>query len=188
MSVLRSFTRDFRGALHIRFSLSEAPLRLLPLFASGYLRSHLYRRVGGLRIGHGTFIMGRLRIIGGSRGHIKHLTVGANVLISTDVVMNPDGPISIGDGVTIGPFVKIYTTTHKFGPGSQRCLPGSVAKPVVIESGCWIALGATILPGVTVGHGSVVAAGSVVTRDVAPNTQVEGVPAQFVRALLPDEQ
>jgi acetyltransferase-like isoleucine patch superfamily enzyme len=186
MSVIKSFTRDLRGALHLRFSLAEAPLRLLPVFASGYLRSHLYRRVGGLKIGHGTFIMGRLRVIGGTRGHINNVSIGSDVLISTDVVLNPDGAITIGNGVTIGPFVKIYTSTHKLGPSSRRCLPGSVSKPVVIEEGCWIAIGATILPGVTVGRGSVIAGGSVVSRDVEPNSQIEGAPAQLVRMLPGD--
>jgi acetyltransferase-like isoleucine patch superfamily enzyme len=57
------------------------------------------------------------------------------------------------------------------------------AKPVTIERGAWIGVGALILPGVTVGHGSIVGAGSVVNADVPPNTLVEGNPAKVVRAL-----
>jgi maltose O-acetyltransferase len=188
VSVWKSFTRDLRGALHLRFSLAEAPLRLLPVFASAYLRRHLYHYVGGLNIGHATFIMGRMRVIGGTRGHINNLTIGSEVLISTDVVMNPDGPITIGDRVTVGPFVKIYTSTHKIGGSHRRCLPDSIAKPVVIGDGCWIAIGATILPGVTIGEGSIVAAGSVVSRDVAPNSHVEGSPARLVRDLSSEDR
>ena len=41
-----------------------------------------------------------------------------------------------------------------------------------------------ILPGVTVGENAVVAAGAVVSRDVAPNTVVAGVPAKVVREKL----
>ena len=58
-----------------------------------------------------------------------------------------------------------------------------VAKPVTIERGAWIGLGALILPGVTVGHGSIVGAASVVTTSVPPNTYVEGNPAKVVRSL-----
>jgi galactoside O-acetyltransferase/maltose O-acetyltransferase len=58
-----------------------------------------------------------------------------------------------------------------------------LAKPVVIEDGCWVGLGAMILPGITVGRGSVVAAGSVVASEVPANSYVEGNPARVVRQL-----
>lgn len=41
----------------------------------------------------------------------------------------------------------------------------------------WIGSGAIILPGITIGDGSIIGAGSVVTKDVAENTIVAGVPA-----------
>jgi maltose O-acetyltransferase len=58
-----------------------------------------------------------------------------------------------------------------------------LAKPVVIEDGSWLGLGALILPGVTVGHGSIVAAGAVVMETVPPDSYVEGNPARVVRQL-----
>jgi len=42
----------------------------------------------------------------------------------------------------------------------------------------FIGYGAIVLPNVTIGHNAIVAAGAVVTRDVAPNTIVGGVPAR----------
>ena len=52
--------------------------------------------------------------------------------------------------------------------------------PVTIEDDVWIGDRATII-GVTIGRGAVVAAGAVVTKDVAPNTIVGGVPAKVIR-------
>jgi acetyltransferase-like isoleucine patch superfamily enzyme len=43
--------------------------------------------------------------------------------------------------------------------------------------------GVNVLPGVTIGRGAVVGAGAVVTKDVAPNTFVGGVPAKLIRTL-----
>ena len=53
--------------------------------------------------------------------------------------------------------------------------------------GCRVGGGAVLLPGVEVGEEAFVAAGAVVTRDVAPQSLVMGVPARFVRALGAEE-
>ena len=79
--------------------------------------------------------------------------------------------------------MRIYTGTHQLGPGSSRRLGDVLARSVVIEDGCWVGLGAMILPGVTIGRGSVVAAGSVVGAGVPANSYIEGNPAQVVRQL-----
>jgi serine O-acetyltransferase len=60
------------------------------------------------------------------------------------------------------------------GYGSDRRRP-------VLGDGVGIRAGAIVIGGVTVGSGGHVGAGAVVTRDVAPNTYVAGVPARVLR-------
>lgn len=39
------------------------------------------------------------------------------------------------------------------------------------------------VPGITIGEGAIVAAGTVVTKDVAPRTNVGGVPAKYIKNI-----
>ncbi|GAB04398.1 putative acetyltransferase [Gordonia amarae NBRC 15530] len=54
---------------------------------------------------------------------------------------------------------------------------------MVIGPRVWVGANSTIVPGVRIGEGAIVAAGSVVTKDVAPNTIVGGVPAKPIREI-----
>jgi acetyltransferase-like isoleucine patch superfamily enzyme len=179
---VRVVAEQWRDSSHLRYSVVNGMLALSPPFVSGFVRGLLYRWAG-MSVSRTAFIMGNVRLIGGTPEHIGNVTIGEHVNISTNVTINSDAKVSIEDNVTIGPFVKLYTTSHDLGPGSRRCQTEVISRPISIEKGCWIAVGATILPGVTVGHGSVVAAGSVVERDVPPNSYVQGVPAVVVRQL-----
>ncbi len=106
------------------------------------------------------------------------LEFGRGTWLSPGVVIHthPEAPIRIKDNCDIGPGAEFVTGSHQTGPSERRAGAGT-AKGIVVEAGCWIGARALILGGVTVGAGSIVAAGAVVTRDVAPNTLVAGVPA-----------
>ena len=179
---LRVYTRGFWRALHLRLGLANLVCGLLPDFFSGVIRARIYR-LAGIKIGAGSFIMGNLELLGVQKDFYRNLEVGSDVLISNHVTINLDEKVIVGDNVTLSPFVRIYTSTHKVGPSSRRCLHGEIVKPVIIEKGSWVALGATILPGVRIGYGSIVAAGAVITRDIPPNSFVAGVPGKVIKNL-----
>jgi maltose O-acetyltransferase len=178
-----AYTKAFLETLHLKYHLVNFVCGFLPKFSSGAIRTYLYR-LAGFKLGKGCFIMGNIELLSGKPDLESYLIVGENVLISTNVTLNLDEKITIGNNVTLSPFVKIYTSTHKIGPEAKRCSGDAIFEPVVIENGCWIALGATILPGVRIGYGSVVAAGAVVNKDIPPDSFVAGVPGRVIRELL----
>lgn len=54
---------------------------------------------------------------------------------------------------------------------------------VLLKTGCWVGIGAVIMPGVTIGRNSIVGANSVVTKNVADYTVGAGCPAKVIRVL-----
>jgi acetyltransferase-like isoleucine patch superfamily enzyme len=95
---------------------------------------------------------------------------------------HPDGWISVGNDVLLGPFTILHTGKHV----TQRVdIPinrqGYTFAPIVVEDDVWIGARVTVLAGVTLGKGTVVAAGAVVTRSTEPYSIVAGVPARKIR-------
>lgn len=90
------------------------------------------------------------------------------------------GGLTIGDNVSISNEVCILTADHD--PKSANF--AGRERPVVIEDYAFIGTRAMILGGVTIGRGAVVAAGAVVSRDVAPQSIVAGVPAREIGKRL----
>ena len=118
------------------------------------------------------------------KGYYKNrMTIGDETWIGQGCFLHSAGGITIGQAVGIGPGVKIITGTHK---DLARDIPllycEQEFRPVVIEQGCDLGVGAIILPGVTIGRGSIVGAGAVVTKDVAPYSVVAGIPAKLLRS------
>lgn len=107
--------------------------------------------------------------------------VGKNVFINHACSFLDLGGIIIEDDVLIGPQVKLVTENHPLDPEDRKTL---IYKPIIIKQNAWIGAGVTILPGVTVGENAVVAAGAVVSKDVAANTVVGGIPAKFLKNIV----
>jgi UDP-2-acetamido-3-amino-2,3-dideoxy-glucuronate N-acetyltransferase len=86
----------------------------------------------------------------------------------------------IGDGVFIGPGVKIINNKNPQAltdQGRKQTDADWTCESVTIEDGASIGAGAILMPGIRVGKRARVGAGSVVTKDVAAGAVVYGVAA-----------
>jgi acetyltransferase-like isoleucine patch superfamily enzyme len=111
-------------------------------------------------------------------GH--NIRIGRNVFVNHACTFMDRGGITLEDNVLLGPKVNLITTNHPTEPGQRR---STISLPIVLKQGAWIGANATVMPGVTVGENAIVGAGAVVTKDVAANTIVAGVPARVVKHL-----
>lgn len=118
----------------------------------------------------------------------KLIDIESSVFINIGCFFDGSALISVRDRARVGPYVKILTGSHPVRNSVYRRKVGeNMNQPVTIERGCWIGMGAIIMPGVTVAEGCVVAAGAVVTRSTEPNGLYAGNPAVRKRDLSTEE-
>ena len=110
----------------------------------------------------------------------KNITLGEGVFINACCHFQDHGGITIGDGCQIGHNVVFATLNHGLLPEERK---STYPAPIILGKNVWVGSNATILQGITIGDNAVVAAGAVVTKDVAANTVVGGVPAKFIKAI-----
>lgn len=113
----------------------------------------------------------------------NHCNINAHCFIENDVVIGDHVTVKSGvylwdgvqleDQVFVGPNVTF--SNDKYPRSKVR--PAAFARTVV-KHGASIGAGAVILPGVTIGERAMIGAGAVVTRDVAADAKVWGVPAR----------
>jgi len=178
--LLRRKTAETLGAFHFKLWLANLLLAPLPPLVGKRFRAAVYR-AAGFRIGRDSKFLDRATFDALCNPY-PHLRIGRRSQVGIGCHFSLNAPVTIGDNVVFGHYVRILTDTHAIGPAGRRC-GERVPQPVVIEDGVWIASNVTILPGVTIGAGSVVASGSVVARSVPPNRLVGGVPAKVLRVL-----
>ncbi len=144
---------------------------------NGYIPSHvirhvLYRHLFKVKIPSDSIIYWRCRFFRPQRVKIGH-----NSIIGNDAFLDGRANIYIGDNVSVGGEVRIYTGEHNI----ESPTFGTSSASVHIKDQVYIGTRVTILPGITIGKGAVVASGAVVTKDVDPWTMVGGVPAKFIK-------
>lgn len=138
-------------------------------------KRRLLNQLGFFLIGDGTKIVGPVEVQG-------TLTVGKNCWIGKNFRVNGNGSVTIGDNCDIGPEVTFMTGSHRIGQPSRRAGNG-VTCTQSVGSCTWLGGRCTIVNNTAIGDSCVVAACACVTKDVAPNTLVGGVPAKTIQEL-----
>jgi len=106
----------------------------------------------------------------------SQVQVGDHCVILRETLLDGRKGLTLSHNVNISEGVLIFTLHHDMRSPTFEASGG----PVHIGDHVFIGARAIILPGVTVGRGAVVAAGAVVTKDVAPQSIVGGVPARAI--------
>jgi sugar O-acyltransferase (sialic acid O-acetyltransferase NeuD family) len=111
--------------------------------------------------------------------------VGAGSIVYPGVVVMPgcqlDQGVLVNAGVTLGHEV-IAAGFCNINPGAN------VAGRVTLGEGVLVGIGSVVLEGRCIGEGARVGAGAVVTKDIAANTTVIGIPARPIEFTQPEDQ
>ena len=132
----------------------------------------------GVRMARSVRVYPYIKFLGG----VDHLVVGERVFLNANVLIGSGAPITIGDGVSIGPSVQLLPTSHEIGPSNARA-GSNVSAPIVVGDGSWLGAGVTVLGGVTIGRRAGIAAGAVVSKDCEADSVYGGVPARLIRRI-----
>ena len=92
-------------------------------------------------------------------------------------------PVTLGDGVMIGPNCSLITVGHPVNDHEMRRGGWEIAKPISVGANTWFGANVTVMPGVTIGENCVIGACALVTRDIPDNSLVLGQPGRVVRQL-----
>lgn len=124
---------------------------------------------GTIRLGKHVRAHRRSKLLAFSSGVLE---IGSNTALGNGVSINCMEKITIGEGVQIGPDVKIYDHDHDFR------VPGGIAaekfrtSPVVIGDNAWIGCNVVILMGTILGENCIVGAGSVLKGKYPANSVI----------------
>lgn len=122
-------------------------------------------------------------------------TIGKNSYANFNLTVLDCCPVSIGENVFFGPNVSLLTPMHPlrwqernpYAKADGTMTDQEYAKPITIESNCWIAGNVTVCGGVRIGEGSVIGAGSVVTRDIPAGVLAAGNPCRVIRPITQED-
>ena len=110
-----------------------------------------------------------------------NLSIGNNVVIHRNVLLDDRGGIEIGNDVSISDFANIYSHSHDVYDIHKVNTPETR-----IGNGVRITYHATVLAGVEVGDNAMIGTSAVVTRNVEPHHIVVGIPAKTAKVKDPN--
>ena len=108
------------------------------------------------------------------------ITIGDGVVLSRGVHIVAFERVQLGQGCMVGEYDSIRDANHKQDASSIRD-SGHVSSAIEIGANAWIGRGASVLMGASIGANSVVGANAVVTKPIAAQQVVGGVPARSLR-------
>lgn len=142
-------------------------------------------------------LVGNVRLIN------TNIKLGKNVTIYPDVMFFGDGPIEIGDHVTIGNGTIIYASKiggvtignntmiaansyiidadHGIEAGALIREQANSVAPVEIGEDVWVAANVTVLKGSKIGSGAVIGAKALVKGEIPENAIAVGCPAKVMK-------
>jgi acetyltransferase-like isoleucine patch superfamily enzyme len=147
-------------------------------------------------IGPGTVIVKPLVLRG-----VERITLGSDCAVyeGSWLAAEPEGRLTVGDGVYLGHHVHIHAVEDvTIGKGTmiadgalvnsgrhvtEDAMRVEGTGPINIGQGCFIGQRAVVLGGVTIGDGATIGAGAVVTRDIPAGTTAVGVPARVISRM-----
>ena len=152
---------------------------LVSCWLPGSWHRRLVLRLFGARLGKGVVIKPGVRIKFPWR-----LVVGDHSWLGEDVWLDSLAEIDIGSNCCISQGAYLCTGSHDWSSENFDL----TVKSIKLSDHVWIAARAVVGPGVTVGEGAVLGLGSVATRDLAPWTIYNGIPAVAVRKRSVNER
>lgn len=129
-------------------------------------------RLFGARIDGKSDVRGSARV-----WYPPNLTMEANTILDHRVNCYNMAPILIKRNSIVSQGAFLCCGTHDYRRDDFQL----VARPIVIQEGCWIAAEAFVGPGVTVGAGAVLGARAVALTDVEENSVYVGNPARKIK-------
>jgi acetyltransferase-like isoleucine patch superfamily enzyme len=116
------------------------------------------------------------------RAHEGVISIGAKTVLGQECTLTCYRRIAIGRECIIADRTMMIDFDHGVVDVERPIrAQGIYKRDVRVGHNVWIGYGACLLRGVSVGNGAVIGTGSVVTRDVAENAIVAGVPARVIR-------
>ncbi len=108
------------------------------------------------------------------------LTTGENCSVNTYAYLQ--GPITLGNGVRIGPKASLIASNHGHADITRPIVAQPlIEKGITVGDDVWIGANSVLVDGVCVGSHSIIAAGSVVTKPVGDYVIVGGSPARVLK-------
>jgi maltose O-acetyltransferase len=112
--------------------------------------------------------------------NLENITVGENVYLAPNVVLNAIDSVLLDDEVMVGFNSVIVSGNHTRINGSFR-FGESKKSPINISKGVWIAANCTITAGTRIGKGVLIASNSSVSGVFLDCNMIGGVPAKKIK-------